>query len=56
MGESQGDQEPHHGEKEGMQNGDKRMDSTVKEGKFQGREGGQAKTTSVGEVGESISV
>ena len=31
------------------------MDSTVKEGKFQGGEGGQARRTSLGEVEGSMS-
>ena len=37
------------------QHEEKRVDSTVKEGKLQGGEGGQAKITSLGEVEASMS-
>ena len=50
VGESQGEREPHLGEKErGSQ-----VDSTVKKSRFQGREGGHAKRISLGEVGGSM--
>ena len=38
----------------GAEHGEERADPTVKEGRFQGGDGGQAKRTSPGEVGESI--
>ena len=37
------------------EHGEERVDSTVKEGKFLGGEGGHAKTASLGEVGKRIS-
>ena len=37
------------------ENGEKRVDSTVKEGRFQGGEGGQARRASVGRVEGSMS-
>ena len=43
MGESQDEQEPYLGEIEGDQNGEEKVESTVKEGRFQGGEGDQAK-------------
>ena len=46
VGESQGEREPHLGEKEGNQNGSmnsKGVDSTVKEGRFQEGEGGKVR-------------
>ena len=36
--------------------GEKRVDSTVKEGRFQGGGGGQARRASLGEVGERMSL
>ena len=51
MGESQGERE-RGSERE---NGEERVDSTVKEDRFQGGEGGQAKRVSLGEVEESMS-
>ena len=43
--------------KEGSEwkHGEKRVDSTVKVGRFQGRERGQARRASIGEVEESMS-
>ena len=42
-GENQGEQEPHLGKKRGSkrEHGEKKVDSTVKDGKFQGGEGGK---------------
>ena len=57
-GESQGGRESHLGEREGgseREHGEKRTDSTVKEDRFQGGKGGQAKRASPGEVGEGMS-
>ena len=44
-GESQGKREPHLGEKgrSERKHGEKRVDSTAKEGRFQGGKGGQAR-------------
>ena len=58
MRESQGEREPHLDEKEEGQNGSMertRVDSTVKEGRFQEGEERQAKRTSLGEVGKKMS-
>ena len=53
-GESQGGREPHLGKREG-EHGEVRMDSIVKEGRFQGGKGGQARRTSLREVKGSMS-
>ena len=57
MGESQGEREPHLGEKGEIRAGvwRKRMDCTVKEGRSQGEGGKTSKTNFIGEVGESMS-
>ena len=57
MGESQGEREPYLGERGGSEreHGKKRVDSTVKESRFQGNEGGPPETASLGEVEESMS-
>ena len=58
MGESQGGREPHLGEKKGgskREHGEERVNSTVKEGRFQGGEGGQATRASLGEVEKTMS-
>ena len=50
MGESQGELEPHFGEKEAgseREDGKERVDFTVKKGRFQGGEEGQAKSESL---------
>ena len=52
MGESQGEQEMPLGEKE---HGEERVSCTMKEGRFQGGEGGKAKKTFLREIGESVS-
>ena len=57
-GESQGGREPHLGESEGgseREHGVERVDSTVKEGRFQGGQGGQATRASLEQVEGSIS-
>ena len=53
VGESKGDQEPYLGERgeSDWKHEEKRMDSTAKEGRFQGRGGGQAKRTSLEKAG-----
>ena len=55
MGESQGEREPHLGKRERIGAGEERMDSTVKKGRFQESEGGQAKRASLGEVEGNMS-
>ena len=60
VGESPSEREPHDGERErerGIKRdyGEEKVDSTVKEDRFQGGEGGQAQRTSVGEVEGSMS-
>ena len=59
MGESQSDREPHLGGRDwvGAGAGERRVGSTVKEGRLfeGGRNGGQAKRTSLVELGESMS-
>ena len=57
VGESQGEQEPHLGERGGSEreHGEERVDSTVKEGRFQGGEGEKARRAFLGEVEESMS-
>ena len=54
VGESQGGQESHLSEREG-DHGEERVDSTVKEGRFQVGKGGQIKRASLGEVEGSMS-
>ena len=57
-GESQGGREPHFGEKKReseQEHGVERVDSTVKEGRFQGGQGGQARRASPGKVKGSVS-
>ena len=56
-GESQGEREPHLGERRGSEreHGEERVDSRVKEGKFQGEERGEATRASLGEVEGSMS-
>ena len=56
VGESQGKQEPHLSEREGseQEHENKRVDSTVKEGTFQGSEGRQARRASLVEVERSM--
>ena len=50
-------QEPHLGERGGSEreHGEERVDSTVKEGRFQGGQGGQASRASLEEVEGSMS-
>ena len=57
MGEDQGEQEPHFGERARDQSGrmKKRVDSSVKEGRFQGGKGRQAKRISLEEVEGNMS-
>ena len=57
VGESQGEREPHLGERgeSEREHEEERVDSTVKEGRFQGGEGGQARRASLGEVEGSMS-
>ena len=57
VGESQGKRELHLGKREGIEEGhrEERVDSRLKEARFQGGEGGQAKRTSLTKVGESMS-
>ena len=52
-GESQGERKPHLGERE-RGHEEEREDFTVKEGRFQGGEGGQARRALLGEVERSI--
>ena len=56
-GESQGERVSHLGErgKSEREHGEERVDSTVKEGRFQGGEGGQARRASLKEVEGSMS-
>ena len=56
-GESQGGREPHLGESEGSEreHREERVDSTVKEGRFQGGQGGQATRASLEQVEGSMS-
>ena len=57
-GKSPGERGPYLGEREReseREHGKKRVDSTVKEGRFQGGEEGQAKRTSLGEIEGSMS-
>ena len=57
MGESQGEPKLHLGERKGDQSGStgRKEYSIVKKGEFYKGEGGQAKRTFLGEVGESMS-
>ena len=56
MGESQGEREAHLSERKGDQGGSmERVDFTVKEGRFQGSEGGQIRRASLGELEGSMS-
>ena len=56
-GESQDGREPHLGERGGSEreHGVERVDFTVKEGRFQGGQGGQARRASLKEVEGSMS-
>ena len=56
-GESQGGQEPHLGEREGSErrHEEERVDYTVKEGRFEGGKGGQARRASLEQVEGSMS-
>ena len=57
-GESQGGQELHRDEREGgseQDHGEERVDSTMKEGRFQGGNGGQVRRASLKEVEGSMS-
>ena len=56
-GESQGGREPHLGERGGSEQGHgvERVDSTMKEGRFQGGKGGQAKRASPEQIQGSMS-
>ena len=58
MGESQGGRQPHLGKREGeseREHGGERVDSTVKEGRFQGVKGRQARKASLEEIEGSMS-
>ena len=58
MGESQGGREPHLGKREGeseREHGGERVDSTVKEGRFQEVKGRQARIASLEEIEGSMS-
>ena len=58
MGESQGEREPHLGEREGgsyREHGEERVNAAVKESRFQREEGGQTKRAFVGDVEGSMS-
>ena len=57
-GESQGRRELHLGKRKGgseREHGEERVDSTVKEGRFQGGKGGQARRASLEKVEGSMS-
>ena len=56
-GESQDGREPHLGKRggSGREHGEKRVDSTVNEGRFQGGKGGQARRASLEQVEGSMS-
>ena len=59
MGESQNERDPHPDEREGDDSGNterKRVDSTVKKRRLREGEGGQARTTSLGEIEGTMSV
>ena len=57
MGENQGEPEPHLGERGGSErkDGEERVDSTMKECRFRGRKGGQARRASLEEVEGNMS-